>query len=123
MEAGWATFWSVLDLVEDDLNGNLILPRFAEKIFGAVSSRDGSGLWRVDGDKTEQRRAEIKRRASWRPCRYPEFISLERERKVPGRMAAEVRVMYNQSLDFDPLGEMASRVPEPADDFAFGSGR
>jgi N-methylhydantoinase B len=87
------------ELVESDLNGNFILPRYAEKIFGAVASRDPGGLWKVDEGKTETKRAEVKNERSKRAMPVAEFLSLERERVVAGRLAQEVRVMYNQSMD------------------------
>ncbi len=86
-------------LIENDLNGNFILPRYAEKVFGAVASREPGGLWKVDGSKTEDKRAELKNERSKRAMPVAEFLSLERERVMAGRLAPEVRIMYNQSMD------------------------
>jgi acetone carboxylase alpha subunit len=47
--------------IEGDLNGNYLLPRFAESVYGAVFEKDEQGRYVVDEARTAARRAEIRK--------------------------------------------------------------
>ena len=108
------------ELIEADLDGNFVLPRFAERVYGAVVSQDEEGFWHVDREATEKRREEMREERGRRAVPVPEFLARERERLLaasaggegsaaggegepPGDggrgLREEVRRMYNQSLE------------------------
>ena len=89
--------------IEDDLNGEFLLPRFAGSVYGAVASQDWDGSWTVDHAATEQRRAEIReeRRAKAIPVR--EWLSGQRERVLAhadggGDFGPHIQRMYAESM-------------------------
>jgi N-methylhydantoinase B/oxoprolinase/acetone carboxylase alpha subunit len=107
-------------LIEDDLNGDFVLPRYAEKVYGAKVSRDGSGLWRVDASATEKRRQELREERARRAVPVRDWLAMERERVLSGKMVKEVRVMYNQSMDLSTRwGKWFREFWKLPDDFRF----
>ena len=88
-----------VDLIADDINGNYILPRYAQKVYGAAIRRDGDGLWRIDAVATEERRQEIKAERSQRAVPVKEYLENEREKVLEGRIDRVLKVMYNESFE------------------------
>ncbi|MQM38755.1 Acetone carboxylase alpha subunit [wastewater metagenome] len=80
--------------IEADLNGGYLLPRYAEKVYGAVIHQDGDGQWRVDAEATQRRREAIRqeRIARARPTR--EWMREERERIIAHDASTQVRQMF-----------------------------
>lgn len=68
------------ELIEADLDGNFVLPRFAERVYGAVLEKDEEGFWHVDREATEKRREEIREERGRRAVPVQEFLARERER-------------------------------------------
>jgi len=87
-------------LIEKDLNGNYVLPRFAEKVYGAVIQQDEEGFWRVDAEATAKRRGEIREERGRQAVPVGEFLAGERDRVLAGDIAPELKGMYNESLDY-----------------------
>jgi N-methylhydantoinase B/oxoprolinase/acetone carboxylase alpha subunit len=87
------------ELIEADLNGNFMLPRYCERVCGAALTRDEQGFWHVDGEATERRRAELKEERGRRAVPVKDFLAGERERVLAGGFKEEVKRMYNQSLE------------------------
>ncbi|MCJ7653521.1 MAG: hydantoinase B/oxoprolinase family protein, partial [Actinobacteria bacterium] len=68
------------ELIEKDLNENFVLPRYAEKVYGAVTEQDDRGFWRVDARATAKRRDEIREERGRRAVPVREFLAGEREK-------------------------------------------
>jgi N-methylhydantoinase B/acetone carboxylase alpha subunit len=89
--------------LEEDLNGDFLLPRFVESVYGAVAERDDGGRWSVDREATEKRRddARAQRRAKAVPVR--EWMAGQRERILAhasggGDFGVHVQRMYAESM-------------------------
>ncbi|MFH1149765.1 MAG: hydantoinase B/oxoprolinase family protein [Actinomycetota bacterium] len=87
------------DRIEADLNGDYLLPRYAASVYGAVAECDPEGFWRVDPDATARRRQEIREMRARRAVPVSEYLASEKARILDGRIAAETRRMYNESLE------------------------
>lgn len=86
-------------LIEDDLNGNFVLPRYAESVYGAKIEQDAAGVWRVDTAATGARREEVRAERAARAVPAAEFLREERARILDGDLDPVVRLMYNESMD------------------------
>lgn len=86
-------------LIAADLNGNYVLPRYAEKVYGAACKQDDEGFWRIDEEATENRRAEIREERGRRAVPVSQFLKAERDRILDGRIHKVVRSMYNQCFE------------------------
>jgi hypothetical protein len=89
--------------LEEDLNGDFLLPRFAMSVYGAVAQCDAEGRWSVDRQATEKQRAEVRaeRRAKAVPVR--EWMTGQRERILAhatgdGDFGVHIQRMYAESL-------------------------
>jgi N-methylhydantoinase B/oxoprolinase/acetone carboxylase alpha subunit len=89
--------------LEEDLNGDFLLPRFVDSVYGAVAERDGEGRWAVDPEATEKRRDDVRaeRRAKAVPVR--EWMTGQRERILAhanggGDFGVHVQRMYAESM-------------------------
>lgn len=86
-------------LIESDLNNDILLPRYAGSIYGAVISQDENGKWKVDREATERKRAEMREERGRRAIPVSQFLTEERERILKGDIALKVRRMYNESIE------------------------
>ena len=86
-------------LIEEDLNGDFILPRYAECVYGAVISKDDEGEWHVDPETTNHNRRAIKEERRERAVPVEEYLASEREKILQGEFKEEVCRMYNQSME------------------------
>lgn len=84
--------------VEADLNGQLLLPEFAEKVYGAVCSQDDKGVWHVDAQATAQRRAEMRKERIARSQPVKDWMKQERERILRKDASVQVQHMYASSF-------------------------
>jgi acetone carboxylase alpha subunit len=89
--------------LEEDLNGDFLLPRFVESVYGAIAEADADGRWTIDRESTEERRAAARdeRRAKAVPVR--EWMAGQRERILAhadggGEFGAHVQRMYAESI-------------------------
>lgn len=85
--------------IEADLNGNFLLPRYADSVYGAVASRDEDGFWHVDKEATMKRREEMRATRVQRAIPVSEYLELEKQKVLEGDLSKETRRMYNESLE------------------------
>jgi N-methylhydantoinase B/oxoprolinase/acetone carboxylase alpha subunit len=92
--------------VENDLNEELILPRFAENIFGVVFRKDEKGTFHVNLSETKNRRQQIKKERAQKSIPASQYIKNERERILNKDFYYPVQDMYRSSLELsDNWGE------------------
>jgi acetone carboxylase alpha subunit len=87
-----------IEAIERDLNGNYLLPRYAESVYGAVVARDAQGRWTVDATRTIERRAQLRRERIARAVPVREWMKAERERILAKDASIQVRHMYASSF-------------------------
>lgn len=85
--------------VEEDLNEEFLLPKYAEKVYGAVISQDEDGTWRVDVAATEKRRQEIRQERAKRAVPVLQWMEQERERILRQDFIRPVKDMYRSSME------------------------
>jgi len=86
------------DSVADDINGNYILPRFADT-HGVVATADEDGVWRADSAETEQRRKELREQRLERSVPVGDWIAGQKARVERQDFIDPVRKMYRESAD------------------------
>jgi len=79
-----------------------LLPRYAEKVYGAVLFQDEQGRWRVDREATQKRREEIRRERIARAKPTREWMKEERERILRKEASVQVRHMFATSFQLSP---------------------
>jgi acetone carboxylase alpha subunit len=84
--------------IEKDLNGQCLLPEYAEKVYGAACSQDAKGVWHVDAAATEARRAEMRKERVARSKPVKEWMKEERERILRKDASTPVQHMYATSF-------------------------
>jgi acetone carboxylase, alpha subunit len=85
-------------MIEDDLNEGHLLPRFAEKVYGAIVSQDEKGKYIVDEEATEKRREQIRKERLKRGVPTKQWIENERKKVFNKEAAVQVRHMYASSF-------------------------
>ena len=85
-------------LIEDDLNEGLLLPRFLDSVYGAVAHQDDSGQWRVDRAATANRREEKRKQRLSRSIPVAEWIAQQRQGVVDKQFIEPVKQMYQESM-------------------------
>lgn len=85
-------------MIADDLNEKIVLPQYAEKVYGAVIAQDNKGVWTVDEAKTKERRKEILKERMARSKPTKEWMKEERERVLKKEASAPVQHMYATSF-------------------------
>lgn len=86
-----------MEEVERDVNEKLVLPRYAEKVFGCVLV-EKDGEYTVDQQKTEEKRKQIRTERLQRSNPTKEWMKKE-QKKISDEQAAEpVKNMYAQSF-------------------------
>lgn len=85
-------------LIEKDLQGNFILPRYAEKVYGAALVK-GDGSFAVDTAATAKRRDEIRVERADRAVPVKQFLAEERRKILDGDIDEVLRRMYNSSFE------------------------
>ncbi|MGA8943945.1 MAG: hydantoinase B/oxoprolinase family protein [Thermoactinomyces sp.] len=84
--------------VEGDLNGGYLLPRYAEKVYGAVFHRDEKGIYKVDEQATAKRRQEIRKERLKRGTPTKQWMQEERKQIIEKKASVQVRHMYASSF-------------------------
>jgi acetone carboxylase, alpha subunit len=84
--------------IEKDLNQKFLLPEFAQKVYGAVISKDAKGVWTVDAAKTKARRAEIRKERIARSVPTREWMKEERNNVLNKHASQAVRHMFSTSF-------------------------
>jgi acetone carboxylase alpha subunit len=70
-----------------------VLPKYAERVYGAVIKQDKNAVWSVDAAATEKRRAGIRQERLARSVPTREWME-ERERIVTKHAAVQVKHMF-----------------------------
>ncbi|MDI3257888.1 MAG: hydantoinase B/oxoprolinase family protein [Kyrpidia sp.] len=91
-----------LELCERDLNDGIYTPRIMESVYGVVAFQDERGRYAVDRNRSEQKRAEIRRTRGERSVDFAEFYQRERSRILNGDLTPVVRAMYGELADVGP---------------------
>lgn len=107
-------------LIEEDLNGNFVLPRYAEMVYGAVVKKGESGIWVVDAEKTKRKRASLKEERARRSIPVGEWLEKEKERVREQKLPLKIRRMYNESIQLSTRwGKWFKEFWGLPDDFIF----
>jgi acetone carboxylase, alpha subunit len=85
-------------MIEDDLNEGHLLPRFAEKVYGAIVYQDEKGRYIVDEEATAKRREEIRKERLKRGVPTKQWMEKEREKIINKEASVQVRHMYASSF-------------------------
>jgi acetone carboxylase alpha subunit len=85
-------------MIEDDLNEGHLLPNYAEKVYGAVVSKNEKGKYLVDAAATEKRRKQMKKERLHRGVPVSKWKEKERQKIVNKEAAVQVRHMYAGSF-------------------------
>ncbi|MDQ0340541.1 acetone carboxylase alpha subunit [Caldalkalibacillus uzonensis] len=104
-------------MIEADLNEGHLLPRFAESVYGAVVYQDETGTYKVDVEKTAQRRQEKRRERLKRGVPVKEWMKQEREKIINKEASVQVQHMYASSFGLSEkfFNEFKSFWSLPAD--------
>jgi acetone carboxylase alpha subunit len=86
------------EAIAGDLNNRFLLPDYAKKVYGAVISQDGNGVWQVDAAATAKRRAEIRKERLERSVPVSEWMKEERERVLTKHASTQVKHMFATSF-------------------------
>ena len=98
-----------IDAIARDLNNALLLPEYAQKVYGAVATKNGDGVWRVDAGRTAQRREEIRKRRLERSTPVREWMKKERERILTKSASSQVQHMFATSFSLSKKFEQQFR--------------
>lgn len=85
-------------LIENDLNERQLLPRFAEKVYGAVIYKDAEGKWHVNREASDAKRREIRQERARRAVPVRLWMERERERILRKDFIEPVISMYRSSM-------------------------
>src|SRR5699024_10214179 len=88
-----------MDDVEADINDGIVLPHYAEKVYGDVIEQDEKGTRHIDKDKTKERRKEILQERLDRGTSTREWIKQERNKVL--KKDAEFPVLYAYATSFE----------------------
>ena len=84
-------------LIENDLNGEYLLPKYAESIYGAVIAKDNE-RHKVDRKKTQEKRQAIREKRKNESVSVKKWMETERKRIQNGEFIKPVRDMYRSSM-------------------------
>ncbi len=91
----------VLD-IQEDLNQNFLLDEFAEKVYGAVFTKDAEGVYTVDAAKTAARQTEMRKERLARAVPVKEWMETERAKIIDKDASLAVQQMYASSFYLSP---------------------
>jgi acetone carboxylase alpha subunit len=74
------------------------LPRYAEKVYGAVFTQDEKGRYVIDEKRTQERRQEMRKERLNRGVLTSEWMKQEREKVINKQASVQVRHMYAGSF-------------------------
>jgi acetone carboxylase alpha subunit len=98
-----------IDAIAKDLNGALLLPEYAQKVYGAVATKDANGVWTVDAKQTALQRLEIRRQRLARSIPTQEWMKEERERILTKNASLQVQHMFATSFGLSTKFEQQFR--------------
>lgn len=85
-------------LIECDMNGGHLLPRYAASIYGAVVN-EADGKYRVDPQATERQRRAHRQKRKAEAIPVTDWMQSQRKRLQEGRLSKPVRDMYRSSME------------------------
>ena len=85
-------------MIADDLNDGHLLPRFAEKVYGAVVKQDEKGKYIVDEKATLERRKQIRKDRLKRGVPVKQWMEQERQKVINKEAEIQVQHMYASSF-------------------------
>ncbi|PTQ57676.1 MAG: Acetone carboxylase, alpha subunit [Candidatus Carbobacillus altaicus] len=88
--------------IEADLQGGYLLPRYAEKVYGASIYQDDQGAWRVDPVQTKKNREKIKQERLKRGRPVKVWMEEERAKILKKEASLQVKHMYASSFQVGP---------------------
>jgi len=89
-----------LELCEKDLNDMVYTPDIMEKVYGVVAYYDEkTGLWKVDKEKSEKLRDEMRKKRLEKAIDFSEFYRMEREKIIESRFIRPVAKMYSEQRE------------------------
>jgi N-methylhydantoinase B len=107
-------------LIEEDLEGNYLLARYAEKVYGAVASQDEEGSWHVDREATANKREKIKQARGRRAVPVREWLADEKKLVTGGDIDSVIKRMYNESFELSTgWGKWFKEFWDLPEDFRF----
>jgi N-methylhydantoinase B/acetone carboxylase alpha subunit len=83
--------------IEDDLNGDYLMPKYAQSIYGAVIQKQ-NGRYAVDRIKTKEKRQAMREKRKKESVSVKEWMESEREKIQNGAFIKPVREMYRSSM-------------------------
>ena len=83
--------------IEDDLNGEYLMPKYAESIYGAVVEKQ-NGRYRVDPKKTQEKRQAIREKRKKESVSVKEWMEAERKKIQNAQFIKPVKEMYRSSM-------------------------
>ncbi|HJV83224.1 hydantoinase B/oxoprolinase family protein [Noviherbaspirillum sp.] len=92
-----------------DLNNALLLPEYAQKVYGAVATKDANGLWSVDAQQTALMRLEIRKQRIARSQPTREWMKSERDRILVKHASTQVQHMFATSFGLSKKFEQQFR--------------
>jgi acetone carboxylase, alpha subunit len=99
-----------VEAIEHDLNNALLLPEYAQKVYGAVATKDAEGIWRVDAQQTALMRLEVRNQRLARSQPTREWMKGERERILVKHAAPQVQHMFATSFGLSKKFEQQFRT-------------
>lgn len=85
--------------VIEDLNDDLLLPRFAHSVYGVVAHQDDAGKWVLDAKATETLRKDIRKQRLERSVTASDWVAQERSRVERLDFIEPIAKMYRESLE------------------------
>ena len=95
-----------VEAVVEDVNGEHMLPRYADPVYGVVLEQDESGRYAADDSATAKRRDEIRKQRLDRAVSVDDWMNSQRTRVERMEFSSQVRDMYKESFT---LSEKFSR--------------
>ena len=87
-----------VEAIAADLNNGFLLPEFAQKVHGAVATKDANGVWTIDVKASALKRIEIRRQRIARSQPTREWMKKEREHILSKNASLQVQHMFATSF-------------------------
>ncbi|MHA1150625.1 MAG: hydantoinase B/oxoprolinase family protein [Promethearchaeota archaeon] len=89
-----------LEAVEKDLNNGYYSKEIVYNVYGVVAEySEKSEEWKVDIEKSEQRRTELRKEREQESLPFEEFWEQERSKIIEDKLSEQVKSMYIESLN------------------------
>jgi acetone carboxylase alpha subunit len=88
--------------IQEDLNQNFLLEEYAQKVYGAVFTKDEEGVFTVDAAKTAARQADIRKERIARGTPVHEWMKTERQQIIDKNASLQVQQMFASSFYLSP---------------------